>query len=496
MADSWLYAFFYGLHLLAAAAAALHILLNMRDDSERASLWLILVAAFPVLGVILYLFAGLSRRNSLGSRLEKARNEFEEPGSDSARRFFAEYNAALSGFVAPEKEESVRNISFRVMLDRVFPDSPPLLGNSVELLRDGDAAYPMMIDAIRKAKKSIHLQSFIIANDSVGKMIFDALEKKARHGVEVKVIYDSFGSFSAILSHFFHRYSRRNSRMQIRAFVHSNLFAPWKIQLRNHRKLLVTDGETAFLGGINISADNFRLINRRAPAIHDLHCRVRGPAVGMLQRSFLRDWCYAANLAPDNVLNKEVFPPPVSSGNDLVRVIASGHGHCYQGTEKAFFTATATAKRYIWINTPYFVPDHAFSKALRIAAQRGVDVRILLPEKNNHWYMKMAGRSLYESLLSDGVRIFERHGNFSHAKAMLVDGEWTLFGSSNCDVRSFRLNYELDIVVSGGDFLSSIHDQFRHEFAQSREILFEEIRSRGFFTRLLESLCALFTPVL
>jgi len=476
--------------------AAVHILLNKRDEPERAALWLLIVFSFPALGILLYLVAGLNRRETLGFKIEAAGAEFDEIRAGLSLLKTATSRLSRSDiFISKEFEEGIKTVSHKVTLDRMLPDTCPLSGNRIELLCDGSMTYPMMLESIKRAKSSIHMQSFIIANDRIGRMIFDEMERKAQEGVRVKVIYDSFGSFPALAGHFFNRYGR-SPHFKIVPYSHSNLFAPWRVQLRNHRKLLVVDGETAFLGGINISSENLVDFHSRDKSIHDLHCMLRGPAVGELQLSFLRDWCYSARRKPSEIIREEYFPVSKVCGDNVVRVVSSGHGHIFEGTEKVFFTAVSTAKKFIWIMSPYFVPDKPFVKALRMASMRGVEVRIIVPASNNHFYVKMAINSLYEPLLSDGVRIFERQGPFSHAKAMLVDGEWAFVGSSNCDVRSFRLNYELDIVVTSGSFLHNLHSQLGQELVQSREVLMDEVLSRKLPRRLAENFCALFTPVL
>ena len=476
---------------LFSFAALLHILLNMRDETERAKLWLLFVLAFPGLGVLLYLCCGLNRRDTLGHRVKRIGGEVETTQDPALQNLLAKRNLNISRFHAKDMPSE----PYLAMLDRQFPAQPPLTGNKAELLCDGNGAYPAMLQAINQAKTSIHMQSFIIADDKIGHILFNAMEKRAKEGVQVRVIYDSFGSFGAMTSLFFRKYSRKTQNMQIRAFSRAVFLAPWLNQLRNHRKLLIVDGKIAFLGGLNISADNFRF-KRKNAAIHDLHCRLTGPAVGELQHVFLRDWCIASRCTAVEAFRPEHFPPPEECGNNILRVIASGHGYDFQGSERCFYTAAATAKKSLWICTPYFVPDSDFVTALRLAARRGVEVRILLPANNNHWFMQMASRNLYEPLCQDGIRILERKGIFSHAKVMLVDGEWCMFGSSNCDVRSFRLNYELDLAVTGGDFIEQIHLQLLQEMNQAEEIHLADITTQSTLNRLAQSFCALFTPIL
>jgi cardiolipin synthase len=276
-----------------------------------------------------------------------------------------------------------------------------------------------------------------------------------------------------------------------------NLLAPWRIQLRNHRKLLVVDGRIGFIGGINISSENVRRhTSLREEYIHDLHCKVLGPAVGELQLSFMRDWSFAAKMPPSEIFTGEYFPSIDECGNSIMRVVYTGPGQNPSASEKVFFTAASTAKKYIWIMTPYFVPDKPFIRAVKMAEARGVDVRVIVPKNNNHWYVDYACKSLYRTLLESGVRIFEKTGTFSHVKAMIVDGEWGQMGSSNCDVRSFKLNFELDFAVYCGEFMRDLHAQFEEELEESEEVFLSSVLRKKKHVELVENLCSLLTPVL
>ncbi|MBO4648621.1 MAG: PLDc N-terminal domain-containing protein [Lentisphaeria bacterium] len=504
-------------HIAAAVLLAvldllmiLHILFTMRDDSERATLWLMAVILLPFVGIILYLIAGVSRLNTFGKRISSSVDRFIRERVAAEDQTLRQYRELIGQFEEPAPA-GTGTMDFTATLTRLRkrdartvpadPDDKPVLplgatalnGNKIELFCDGTDTYPAMLDSIRSARKSINLQSFILADDLIGREILSALRERAEAGVNVKVLFDKFGSLKS--SWFLHRcQSGRLPNLEIRPFSHSSLFTPWRIQLRNHRKLLIVDGITAFTGGLNISQENIRTKDHQG--IHDFHCRVHGPIVGELQYAFLCDWFYATRSEPDDLFLREYFPLPGRQGNDTVRVVASGHGYFFEGTENVFFTAASTAQKSIWIVTPYFVPTHDFSKALRMASARGVDVRLIVPAINNHWYVKLASSSFYEPLLADGVRIFERQEVFSHAKAMLVDGRWAFLGSSNCDVRSFRLNFELDLLVESGDFPGILHQQMLAELRKSVEITAEWFHRRNPVRKLTESVCALLSPVL
>jgi cardiolipin synthase len=479
--------FFVILVFVIDVLTAIHILMNKHEQPVSATLWLFIVFSFPLFGVILYLFLGINRIKTLGLKIAMANEAIDT-------KLINLLFALRDKFIYTEYAAIADPMQYNKTIDRLIPETSPLVGNKLELLRDGTTAYPKMLQAIKNAKHNINLQSFIIHNDVIGQEILDALLKKAKQGVQIKVLYDKFGSMQ-VFSRAFARY-KKIPNFTMTPFAFTNILAPWRVQLRNHRKLLVVDGNTAFIGGINISKDNDINVCNKDKYIHDLHCKILGPAVIPLQLSFLRDWHYATKAPLATIFQPAYFPDIKSQGKSIVRVVDTGPGQKDEATEKVFFTATATAKKSLWIMTPYFTPDHAFIAALIMAAARGVEIRIIMPKLNNHWFVQFASRSLYKLLLTNNIRIFEKTGVFSHTKAMLVDGEWGYMGSSNCNVRSFRLNYELDFVVADGDFIPDLHDQFIRELEKSEEISLNTVLQKKLPIQLLENLCSLLTPIL
>jgi len=495
--DQILYILIYAVYLIVQFGAGIHILFTKHEEPSSALLWLLVITILPVVGLMLYLMLGINRLKTMESSMRNSSDRF-----NSSKTIFTSaaainnYLSCLQRFSPDRKLEPAPE--FSRVLDKLLPDCNPISCNSLELLEDGTMAYPRMLEDIINARYSIRMQSFIIMDDPVGRAVFDALAKKAEEGVDVKVLYDSFGSFYAGVGHFFRRYSQRKiPKLRIRAFSPINIFTPWRIQMRNHRKLLVIDGKVAFVGGINISEENVPLAKTpKRKHIHDLHCRIAGPSVADFQFQFFKDWIFATGKALEDVAVAEDFPPPEPAGDAIVRVVNSGPGQNPEATQNVFFTAAATAQKYLWIMTPYFVPDHSYLSAICMAAARGVDVRIIVPKNNNHFFVDMAAQSFYRKLLHKGVKIYERKGFFSHAKAMIIDSEWAYLGSSNCDVRSFRLNFELDFCVEKGSFLKDVEQQFRNELTQSDEVQLEAIENKKFIVRLMENLCALLAPIL
>lgn len=476
--------------LLIALLAVADIVYTHRNETDRTLLWLLLLATQPIIGFLLYILFGRSRNDTVGRRIAFSAVEFRRKIRSKNKR--KDYFSALRDFL-PDYSQFGESRKTALTLDRLLPETMPLDGNHVELLHDGTAAYPAMIKAIQKARKTIFLQSFIIANDEAGKKLMQELRKKAQEGVKIRVLYDSFGSFFSSFSNLFHRYNQGLPDFQIRPFSFSNRLIQWNFQLRNHRKLLVVDSSVAFMGGINISHKN--LAHHSDRFIHDLHCKVEGPAVMELISVFLRDWYYVTK-GNDPLLKNFSTELPKRKGNTILRVVASGFGQLSEGSANVFQVAAATAQDTLWIISPYFVPDAPFVKALCMAAARGVDVRIIVPKLNNHFYVKMAARSLYANLLNGGVRIFEREKVFVHTKAMLVDREWAMLGSSNCDIRSFRLNLELDAVIRGEEISTELYELFMTEIEESSEIFLADIERKSYFVRVAENICGLFAPVL
>ncbi len=481
--------------LVIQFCAIVHILISKHENPSQAAFWIVLTALLPGLGVAAYLLFGITFFEHAANVIARRRQELSRGDSGNFQALIAMMRS-LRKFQLTSEESSR---SHALMLDRLFPDHPALDGNELELLQDGVMTYPRMLEDIRKAQKSIRLQSYILNSDEVGNAFMQALSERAAAGVDVTVMFDSVGSFKSYFSQYFRKELRKQQQnFKIRPFSPVNLLAPWKFQLRNHRKLLVVDGSTAYVGGVNISAENERL-KRLPPSryIHDLHCRITGPAVAQFTLSFLTDYLYTSpRRRSRNIICAGDCTLPENAGNHTVRVIPGGPGNAREASRKLFFAAAALAQKELWIQTPYFVPGRDYVDALCMAAARGVDVRVVVPARNNHFLVDCAARNFYERLHEAGVTVYEKLGYFSHAKTLLVDSKWGFMGSSNCDSRSFYLNFELDFAFEGEPFTGRIAEQFREEFAGARKLTAYRLRAVTPLRKLLNSAAALFTPVM
>ncbi|MCF7791024.1 MAG: cardiolipin synthase [Victivallales bacterium] len=484
---------FFIICLLLDITTIIHILKNKHYEPASAILWIFVVVDLHLIGVLLYLLLGINRLKTKGIKIEQHNQTMD--ALKGPKGYLSNFLERLIDF---HETYNDKPHEYQHIFNKIIAGTFPIKGNKVELLVDGTTVYPKMLKEIKNAKRHINLQSYIINNDEVGQEIFHALSEKAKEGVKVKVLFDALGSSKAYKSHFFkHWILQKNPNFKIKAFSKLNLFTPYRIQLRNHRKLLICDGKTAFVGGINISSENdinYTLKNRH---IHDLHCRLEGPTVGELQFNFLKDWSFVTRKDPITLLTEtNYFVNPEYCGNAVIRTLPSGPGQSYEATKKMFMTAAVSAKKHLWIITPYFVPEASFIQSLCMLAAKDVDIRVIIPQNNNHWYVRYACRSIYNRLIASNIKIFEKTGNFSHVKAMIVDNKWAAMGSSNCDVRSFRLNYELDCVIEDSEFVEKLHRQFLKEMEESIEITWHDRKARGQLEKLLENVCSLFTPVM
>ncbi len=473
-----LFALAYGAVILVSAV---HILLH-KDDSRSAALWLLTIVTLPALGIVLYLAFGVER--------VRRKTLLKEAGNLRLRQEYMAYlprTRAAYEYPDPE-EESFPTAEFPWVLDR-FCERPLLVGNRVKMMLQGDQVYQSMLDAIAQARSSVNLQTYIFVADRVGKQFVEAMVEKVRQGVECRLLYDPVGSIDSL--RFLDEVS--HTGVAVHPFTPLNpLKRRWQINLRNHRKLLLVDGRVGFTGGMNVSEKHLvdhPLLTR----VKDYHFMLEGPIVHQMQESFVEDWYYACG---EKLISDKFFPPLEWRGDDLARVITSGPDGDYEAFYQVLFAAIVGARSRLWIVTPYLIPDKGILSALRLAAQRGVAVRLLVPRRSDHPMVTLAARTFYEELLSYGVRIYERKPPFLHAKAVVVDDNWAIFGSANMDMRSFRLNFEANIEVRSRSFVRALSVAIEDDMRNALPVYLPTFRERATVVKVMERACGLLSPLL
>jgi cardiolipin synthase len=464
-----------GFHFVTALLAAVHALLHKRD-SRAATLWLATIWFLPVLGPILYLALGVNRIRrravSLGVNKTILRPIPEDLGEPLPSRV--------------EHLEVLARVVGRVVTQ------PLTLGNQIQPLINGDEAFPAMISAIESAQTSISLATYIFDKDPSGTRFVLALGRAVARGVAIRVLIDAAGA----------RYSwpritheLKRAHIPFATFLPSSLFAPWRvatINLRNHRKILVVDGQTAFTGGMNIRHGNMLADQPKHP-VQDLHFRVQGPVVRRLQEAFANDWLFTTG---ETLSDDRWFPELEQSGNVVARVITDGPDADYDKLRWTLLAALTEAQTYVQILTPYFLPDYALITALNLAALRGVRVDIILPATNNLPVVHWASRALWWQVLERGCHVWLTPPPFDHSKLMIVDGHWVFLGSANWDARSLRLNFELNLEAYGRDFAEKMASIILAKLRGAREVTLAEVDGRSYPAKLRDSIARQFSPYL
>lgn len=371
--------------------------------------------------------------------------------------------------------------------------SPLMVGNKVDLLIDGPSTYAAMLSAIETAKDHINMETYIFEDDEVGQQFASVLIAKQKNGVQVNLIYDSVGSISTPKEFFT---TLKESGINVLEFNPINPLIKkkdWDVNQRDHRKLLIIDGKTAFLGGINISSvyssgsfgKSLKKLNKNTNSIpwRDTHLQLSGPAVGEFQKMFMETW---AEQKGEPLASKEYFPVLINQGNEVVRAIGSSPEEPYSQIYVTLLSAINSAETQVFLTNAYFVPDPQLLAALKDAVKRGVNVKLLLPEKTDSTLVFYASRSYYDELLSGNVEIYEHQAALLHAKTALIDGVWSTVGSTNLDWRSFVNNQEINAVMLGQDFGAQMQKMFEQDLVSSKQITLQDWRKRSIGARIKE----------
>ena len=457
--------------IVLAIGVTLHALRTKRETGAAIG-WIGLAWLAPLFGTFLYATLGINRVRRLAKRLSSQR-----PWSSGRDKAAA--TPKLEGHLAPLVAAVGR-----------LTERPLLKGNAIRCLHDGDNAYPVMLEAIASAQRSLVLCSYIFRDDRVGSRFIEAIAAAQARGVAVRVLVDGIGS-----GYFRCGVARRLSAqgVPVSRFMHSAL--PWRmpfLNLRTHKKILVVDGTVGFAGGLNIAAQNVLRARPRDP-VSDTHFQVSGPVVEQLTEAFAKDWSFTTG----EELDESVFYASAAEtavGAAFCRVVTSGPDSDVEKIEFAIMQGVALARRSVRIMTPYFLPDERLLTVLAMAAMRGVEVDLVLPRQSNHRLVDWARTPNNAPLRAAGVRIWFSDPPFNHSKLMVVDEAWSLIGSANQDVRSLRLNFELDIEVYNSGLAGELDRFIRAHCHTLWEP--ERGRRRGFVVRLRDSAARLLLPYL
>ncbi|MGM0558593.1 MAG: cardiolipin synthase [Myxococcota bacterium] len=465
------------------------VLLQRETRPMAALAWTLCLLTLPLVGVVLWWLIGRAR-------IERRQREWSASHRDIEKRLMGvSEDIGMPETVVRERVEAAdaegipRQAMFLGEEEGVFPTTSD---NDVTVFVGGNDAYNALEAAVRAAEHHIHFEFYIWQRDDIGRRFRDLLVEKAREGVEVRVLFDAVGVAPG--RRFFMK-PLVQAGGRVAPFLPVNVFERrLRVNFRNHRKIVVVDGRVGFTGGMNIGQEYTEW--------QDVGFRFDGPVVYQLQEIFADDWYYAT----DEVIDDPRYFQGASTGEKnerspdavdvIARVVASGPDRPESVIRTMFFLAMTSARERIWLTTPYFVPDQAVLTAIRTAAQRGVDVRILVPGVSDVPIAQAAGRSYFDELLEVGASIYEYQGEVLHAKTLLFDTDWVLVGSANLDIRSFLLNFEANCVLHSADLNARLASLFEKWQDESRQITRDEYAQRRVVRRLAESTARLLSPLL
>lgn len=473
---------FVAMEVLYGVITGLTILLVVWENGKpsRTLSWILILVFLPVLGIIAYVMVGGNLRK------EKI---FSLKGATDLKQI----NSWLNLFLDSWKEESQTAFPEKSsLISLLTTNSKALLteNNEATILQNGRETFEALFQSIRIAKHHIHLQFYIIEDGTLLSELEDVLAFKVKEGVEVRLLFDSVGSWrlrSATLKRL------RNQGIQCASFLPARFprFGN-RINYRNHRKIVVVDGITGFVGGLNFS-DRYVDPISETEIWRDTHLKLVGDAVKGLQLVFLTDWFFASG---EDCATARMFPDSLEKPTLPVQIVASGPDSRHPGIRQAYFAAITLAKDYFWIANPYLIPDESILTALKIAALSGVDVRIIIPEKSDSWLAHFSTQSYLEELMEAGVKIYLYQAGFIHSKTFLSDDLLLSIGTANWDQRSFDQNFEVNAFLYDAELATQLKTDFEADLADSRLLELELFRNRASWQRWLSAMARLLSPIL
>ncbi|HMA14151.1 MAG TPA: cardiolipin synthase [Kiloniellaceae bacterium] len=461
---------------LSGIASALHAAVRTRT-AQGAVAWSISLLTFPYLALPLYWVFGRGKFHGYVAARRSGDLKIHAVAAALRQRIEA-------GRRAPLPPEAVHLHVFERLAGMPFTR-----GNAVELLKNGEEAFAAMFAAIDAAEHYLLVQVYILRDDDLGRDLKTRLMRRAHDGLRVYVLFDEIGSYGLPPSFIA---DLRSAGVVARQFgTTQGPVNRFQLNFRNHRKIVVGDGRVAFVGGLNFGDEYLGRSAEMGPW-RDTHLRITGPAVQAVQLAFVEDWFWAAHEVPD--LNWE--PAVAATGDQSVLALPTGPADIQDNCELFFLEALRGARRRIWIASPYFVPDEQIVSALELARLRGVEVRVLLPQKADQLMVNLASYGYYAIAEQTGIEIYRYLPGFLHQKVLMVDDEIVSIGTANLDNRSFRLNFELSIVVWDRAFAEAVEGMLREDFALSRKVAPGELDERSFWFRFGVSLSRLLAPIL
>lgn len=455
-----------------------------RRNPTSTWLWLMVLTFLPGIGFLLYLFIGQDISKSKMFQIKEKEDRY------------IRYRVFKQGQKIQEEVYEFSNPRFADYEDIIkmhiyTSESYFSEDNQVEIYFSGEEKFKALFDSIERAKEYIYLEYYIFKYDGIGRKLIDKLTQKAKEGVEVKILYDGMGGRKLKDSHF-EEFKKAGGEIAV-FFPPFIPFISLRINYRNHRKICIIDGKEAFVGGFNIG-DEYLGLSSKFGFWRDTHIRIRGTAVNGLQWRFFKDWRFAAKR--DNVRCELNPVKDIVKGKAGIQIVSSGPDSKWSSVKDGYFKMINKAKERIYIQTPYFIPDDSIFEALKVAGLSGIDVKVMIPSKPDHPFVYWAGLSYMGELLEAGVKFYTYQKGFLHSKVLIMDDFVTSIGTANLDIRSFKLNFEVNAFIYDEYVNKEMVQQFNEDLKYCKEITLEEYKERSNIVKIKESISRLLSPIL
>lgn len=463
---------------------AMIVIFLERKDPTATLAWVLVLLIFPGFGFLLYLLLAQNfSRKQLFIMKVYAKKTFGDYIKVQKELF------STGGLVFNDK--NIENYKDLIKMNLFYYGFSYTQNNEIEIYTDGERKFQELFNSIENAKDHIHMEYYIIRNDDLGNKLLNILSKKAKEGVEVRLLYDSVGGRQISKDKI---EKLKSSGVKVAVFFASTIpFVNFKINYRNHRKIVVIDGTVGFVGGFNVG-NEYMGLNNKIGYWRDTHLKISGDAVIDLQTRFFLDWSHASK--QELMFLPKYFPDNRMQGKVGIQIISSGPDKSDEVIKSNYVKMINSAKKSILIQTPYFVPDASVFEAIKIAAASGVDVRIMIPCKPDHPFVYWATYWYCGGLLKYGVKVYIYEYGFLHAKTLVIDGIVASVGTANFDVRSFKLNFECNAIIYDTKISKMLYDIFMEDLNYSMELTRELYLERGILIRFKESVCRLLAPLL
>lgn len=464
---------------------ALTVIFLERKKPSSTWAWLLVLFFLPFVGFFLYLLLGRQLRKKHLFRWDGRK----DIGIEQLINYQIE---AIENNELELRTENIKIYNHLIYMNLKTNNAVLTQDNDVKIFDDGSDKFEALINDILHAKNHIHIQYYIFKLDNLGQRIVNALIKKAKQGVKVRVLFDEMGSRGVRKRHF---------KELIEAGGEVEVFFPSilplinpRLNFRNHRKISIIDGRIGYIGGFNVG-DEYLSLSDRFGYWRDTHLRIEGSAVHPLQTRFILDW-NQASAKNDICYAERYFPIIPQKGTAALQIISSGPDTEWEVIKNNYLHLIANARKYVYIQSPYFIPDESFFDAIRIAALSGIDVRIMIPNKPDHMFVYWATYSYVGPLVEAGAKVYHYEKGFIHAKMIVVDDEIASVGTANIDVRSFSLNFEVNALLYDRLLAHRLAEIFESDILDCSELTFELYKNRSSFVKFKESISRLLSPIL